>query len=396
MRDLRWVIVLIAIYSSEVMAATPVVETPSYGWVLFRMVLMLGAVCILAWVSLKWGLKRWVTPDAKAGPMQVLARLPLEPRRSINLIKVGQRVLVVGSSEHGMHALGDLSLDEVELEELDATISTEDGLEQGESKPEESQPSPFKSILDQVKRAGVFLLTALPLTLISDTAFAQVPGTSQSPLTLVALLAILALLPFLLVMVTSFVKIAVVLSILRTAIGVQQAPPNQVITGLAMILSLYVMAPVAIEAWEASKPSIDLMEAGEFDASVANYQSLGEEAAAPLKTFLLKHTDDEERVQLYEISLQLRTEEQRKSITPEDLLIVIPAFVMTELKEAFMIGFVLFIPFILVDLVVANILLSLGMHMLSPTTVSLPFKLLLFVLVDGWTLVIRGLLLGYV
>lgn len=386
MRDLRWVIVLIAIYSSEVMAATPVVETPSYGWVLFRMVLMLGAVCILAWVSLKWGLKRWVTPDAKAGPMQVLARLPLEPRRSINLIKVGQRVLVVGSSEHGMHALGDLSLDEVELEEVEA--KSEDA--------EEAEPSPFKSILDQVKRAGVFLLTALPLTLISDTAFAQVPGTSQSPLTLVALLAILALLPFLLVMVTSFVKIAVVLSILRTAIGVQQAPPNQVITGLAMILSLYVMAPVAIEAWEASEPSINLMEAGEFDASVANYQSLGEEAAAPLKTFLLKHTDDEERVQLYEISLQLRTEEQRKSITPEDLLIVIPAFVMTELKEAFMIGFVLFIPFILVDLVVANILLSLGMHMLSPTTVSLPFKLLLFVLVDGWTLVIRGLLLGYV
>lgn len=386
MRDLRWVIVLIAIYSSEVMAATPVVETPSYGWVLFRMVLMLGAVCILAWVSLKWGLKRWVTPDAKAGPMQVLARLPLEPRRTINLIKVGQRVLVVGSSEHGMHALGDLSLDEVELEEVEVKSD----------EAEEAEPSPFKSILDQVKRAGAFLLTALPLTLISDTAFAQVPGTSQSPLTLVALLAILALLPFLLVMVTSFVKIAVVLSILRTAIGVQQAPPNQVITGLAMILSLYVMAPVAIEAWEASKPSIDQMEAGEFDASVANYQSLGEEAAAPLKTFLLKHTDDEERVQLYEISLQLRTEEQRKSITPEDLLIVIPAFVMTELKEAFMIGFVLFIPFILVDLVVANILLSLGMHMLSPTTVSLPFKLLLFVLVDGWTLVIRGLLLGYV
>lgn len=389
MRDLRWVIVLIAIYSSEVMAATPVVETPSYGWVLIRMVLMLGAVCILAWVSLKWGLKRWVTPDAKAGPMQVLARLPLEPRRTINLIKVGQRVLVVGSSEHGMHALGDLSLDEVELEEVE--VKSDEAEE-----AEEAEPSPFKSILDQVKRAGVFLLTALPLTLISDTAFAQVPGTSQSPLTLVALLAILALLPFLLVMVTSFVKIAVVLSILRTAIGVQQAPPNQVITGLAMILSLYVMAPVAIEAWEASKPSIDQMEAGEFDASVANYQSLGEEAAAPLKTFLLKHTDDEERVQLYEISLQLRTEEQRKSITPEDLLIVIPAFVMTELKEAFMIGFVLFIPFILVDLVVANILLSLGMHMLSPTTVSLPFKLLLFVLVDGWTLVIRGLLLGYV
>ncbi|QED27445.1 EscR/YscR/HrcR family type III secretion system export apparatus protein [Microvenator marinus] len=393
MRDLRWVIVLIAIYSSEVMAATPVVETPSYGWVLFRMVLMLGAVCILAWVSLKWGLKRWVTPDAKAGPMQVLARLPLEPRRTINLIKVGQRVLVVGSSEHGMHALGDLSLDEVELEELDA--KSEDA-EEAEPKDEDSESSPFKNILDQVKRAGLILLTALPVTLISDTAFAQVPGTSQSPLTLVALLAILALLPFLLVMVTSFVKIAVVLSILRTAIGVQQAPPNQVITGLAMILSLYVMAPVAIEAWEASKPSIDQMEAGEFDASVANYQSLGEEAAAPLKTFLLKHTDDEERVQLYEISLQLRTEEQRKSITPEDLLIVIPAFVMTELKEAFMIGFVLFIPFILVDLVVANILLSLGMHMLSPTTVSLPFKLLLFVLVDGWTLVIRGLLLGYV
>jgi len=387
MRSVRWVFFLFAVFLAwPCFASTPVVEAPNYGWVLFRMVLMLGAVCILAYASLRWGLKKWVTPEGKHGPMEVIARLPIEPRRSVLLVRVGTRAIVVGSSENGMQSLANLSLEEAELTDW------------GEPDVPETpnQSSGFREVLQRFQKAGTILLASSPILFISEVAHAQVPGTSQSPLTLMALLAGLALVPFFLVMVTSFVKIAVVLSILRTAIGVQQAPPNQVITALAMVLSMYVMAPVAIEAWEAAEPQVAEMEAGKFDPTISNYQTLGESAMAPLRTFLLKHSDDEERVQLYELALQLRTEEQRKSVTPDDLLIVIPAFVLTELKEAFTIGFVLFVPFILVDLVVANILLSLGMHMLSPTTVSLPFKLLLFVLVDGWTLVIRGLLLGYV
>lgn len=217
-----------------------------------------------------------------------------------------------------------------------------------------------------------------------------------NPLVLMALLAMMALLPFLLVMVTSFVKVAVVLSILRTAIGAQQVPPNQVITGLAIILSIYIMAPVGGDIYQAVTPHLDQIEQSEVDPSLSSMRALVEDAAGPLRDFLLKHADPEERILLYELALELRTPEQRADVTPEDLLVTIPAFVVTELKEAFTIGFILFVPFIIIDLVVANILLSLGMHMLSPTTVSLPFKLLLFVLVDGWFLVVRGLVLGYV
>lgn len=240
------------------------------------------------------------------------------------------------------------------------------------------------------------------------TGWAQAPGAAMmhgaggNPLGMIVLLGALALLPFLLVMVTSFVKVAVVLSLLRTAIGAQQVPPNQVITGLAVILSMYIMAPVAMDTYDAAQPLIEQVErrgdAGEAppQPGVKEIKAVAKAASKPLSKFLLKHADETERLLLYELALELRTEEQRQGVTPEDMLIAAPAFVMTELKEAFTIGFLLFIPFLIIDLVVANILLSLGMHMLSPTTVSLPFKLLLFVVVDGWYLVIKGLILGYI
>ncbi len=197
-------------------------------------------------------------------------------------------------------------------------------------------------------------------------------------------------------MVTSFVKVAVVLSLLRTAIGAQQVPPNQVITGLAIVLSVYIMAPVAMQTYDVVEPVAQAIEKTEEAPELKEMVEIGTKAMAPLKGFLLKHADETERVLLYELALQLRTPEQQKGLSHDDVIVAVPAFVLTELKEAFIIGFLLFIPFLIVDWVVANILLSLGMHMLSPTTVSLPFKLLLFVLVDGWYLVVKGLILGYV
>lgn len=248
--------------------------------------------------------------------------------------------------------------------------------------------------------AGLSLATFLGISLGgAQVAFAQgmgAAGAGGQPLTLIVVLAALALLPFLLIMVTSFVKVAVVLSLLRTAIGAQQVPPNQVITGLAIVLSAYIMAPVAMDTYQVIEPVIVQMDSKEAPApTFKEYRKTAEEAAKPLRTFLLKHADQTERILLYELALELRSKEQQKSLTAEDMIITVPAFVLTELKEAFIIGFLLFIPFLIVDLVVANILLSLGMHMLSPTTVSLPFKLLLFVLVDGWYLVVKGLILGY-
>lgn len=215
------------------------------------------------------------------------------------------------------------------------------------------------------------------------------------PLDLVIVLGALALLPFLLIMVTSFVKVAVVLSLLRTAIGTQQVPPTQVITGLAIVLSIYIMAPVGIDAYQAVWPKLQDLQQQERSATLDDYAEIGDSVATPLRAFLIEHSDAAERHLLYELAVQMRTEEQAVGLERDDLIIAIPAFVVTELEEAFTIGFLLFIPFIIVDLVVANILLSLGMHMLSPTTISLPFKLLLFVLVDGWFLVVKGLVLGY-
>jgi len=250
----------------------------------------------------------------------------------------------------------------------------------------------------RVARAGRLVVGAIALvatTGVASSAAAQVPDASTNPLGMVALLAILALAPFLLTMVTSFAKIAIVLSLLRSAIGVQQVPPNQVITGLAIVLSIYIMAPVGYDIWNEVEPYVEQMETDEFDDSFAGYVEVARTAAEPLRTFLLKHSSDEDRAMMLELALELREPDQRQGLDAQSLIVVIPAFVLTELAEAFTIGFILFVPFIVVDLVVANILLSLGMHMLSPTTISLPFKLLLFVLVDGWYLVIRGLVLGY-
>lgn len=241
------------------------------------------------------------------------------------------------------------------------------------------------------------VLAAFCLSSFPALALAQVPGAAPaSPLALVALLAVMALLPFALIMVSSFVKVAVVLSILRTAIGAQQVPPNQIITGLAIVLSVYIMAPVGQDIYVELEPYLDAYDQEELTINWSSIQEVGEVAGAPLKAFLLKHADPDDRHLLHELAMEMRTEEQREGLTAEDFLIAVPAFVVTELKAAFTIGFILFVPFIVVDLVVANILLSLGMHMLSPTTISLPFKLLLFVLVDGWYLVVKGLILGYV
>lgn len=238
---------------------------------------------------------------------------------------------------------------------------------------------------------GAFLCTQAPLV-----ASAQQVGTEQtSPLAMVALLGAMALLPFLLIMVTSFVKVAVVLSILRTAIGAQQVPPNKIITGLAIVLSVYIMAPVGHEMYDELRPHLDAYEADELEVDVETVESVGSDVAEPLRQFLLTHASEEDRQMLHQLALDMRTEEQREGLSEDSFLIAVPAFVVSELRVAFTIGFILFVPFIVVDLVVANVLLSLGMHMLSPTTISLPFKLLLFVLVDGWYLVVQGLVMGY-
>lgn len=220
---------------------------------------------------------------------------------------------------------------------------------------------------------------------------------ASRPLVVLFAMAALSLVPFALLMTTCFVRVAVVLSILRSAIGSSQVPPGQVLTGLALILTLFVMAPTGERIYRAVEPVLGLGAGAELVSgdSVHALAVAADRAKEPLRDFLIKHADGRDRALFHGLALKLRTPAERAAIADTDLLIIVPAFVASELRRAFEIGFLLFIPFLVVDLVIANLLLALGMHMLSPTTVSLPFKLLLFVLADGWHLVMRGLVESY-
>jgi type III secretion protein R len=221
---------------------------------------------------------------------------------------------------------------------------------------------------------------------------------TNRPLVLITVLAFLTLVPFVLMMITSFVKLAVVLSIVRQAIGTQQIPPTQVITGLATILTIYIMMPVGLDIYheiqnQMQTPRFRGLNLNTYKA--AQVVELGQMVQEPLRDFLIKHTHIKERNMFYRLAWRLRKPRDRASLTDRDFTVVTPAFVLSELKESFQIGFILFVPFLVVDMVVANVLMALGMQMLSPTTISLPFKILLFVLVDGWYLITRGLVLSY-
>jgi len=248
-------------------------------------------------------------------------------------------------------------------------------------------------------RGLVLTLAALPALLAPGLALAAgaEPSFGSRPLSVLLLLGALSLLPFLLVMITSFVRIAVVLSILRSALGTPQIPPTLVITGLAVVLSLYVMAPTGARVAEAVRPVLGA-GAGQGLLSSAGADALyaaAERAKEPVREFLIKHSSARDRTMFRDLARRMRPAADRAAVTDRDLQVVVPAFVIGELAAAFQIGFLLFVPFLVIDMVVANILLALGMHMLSPPTVSLPFKLLLFVLVDGWHLLTQGLVLSY-
>jgi type III secretion protein R len=220
---------------------------------------------------------------------------------------------------------------------------------------------------------------------------------ANRPLVLMIALAALGFAPFALMMVTSFVKISVVLSIVRSALGTQQIPPTQVITGLAIILTVYIMSPVAQQMYRAADASGVTQDGSLLDAKTVDVLiTAAGRAKEPLRDFLLKKVTTKDRSLFFSLALKLRKVEDRGGITDRDFLIITPAFIVSELKEAFQIGFLLFVPFLVIDMVVANILLALGMQMLPPTTISMPFKLLLFVLVDGWYMIAKGLVVGYI
>lgn len=197
-------------------------------------------------------------------------------------------------------------------------------------------------------------------------------------------LTILTLLPAIIIMVTAFTRIIVVFSLLKSAIGAQQSIPNQILTGLAIFLTIFIMQPVYSEINEkAFKP---------YAAEEITYEEAVKVGVAPLKEFMLNQTRQKDLQLFVDASGIDGTELTHENIPMQ---VVIPAFAISELKTAFQIGFLLFIPFLIIDMVVASVLMSMGMFMLPPTTVSMPFKLLLFVMVDGWYLLVQSLILSF-
>jgi type III secretion protein R len=213
------------------------------------------------------------------------------------------------------------------------------------------------------------------------------PNPSQIILVLVGA----SLLPYLAVLVTSFTKIIVVLGILRNALGLQSTPPNIALNGIAIILSLFIMQPVCLKTW-------DLLKQQHIDWSTATLQEMEvawKGISPPAIQFLKKNSQLEMRRFFMDIARRSWPRDQYNKLDENSLLILVPAFVVTELTAAFQIGFIIYLPFLVVDLVVSNILLALGIIMISPTAISLPFKLLLFIFVDGWTRLLDGLVMTY-
>jgi type III secretion protein R len=204
----------------------------------------------------------------------------------------------------------------------------------------------------------------------------------------------MSLMPFIIMILTSFVKIVVVLSLLRNALGVQQSPPNQVINGVAFLLSIYIMFPTGVKMYDAAYQSMRGQAIPEtlFSGDSASYMlSVAAVAREPFREFLKNNSLVKHRRIFYRTIYRLLPEDYRENLSPDDFMILVPSFITTQLKSAFEIGVLIYIPFFVIDLVVSNILLAMGMMMLSPVTISMPLKLFLLVMLDGWTLLIEGL-----
>lgn len=223
---------------------------------------------------------------------------------------------------------------------------------------------------------------------VEDTGFLDLifdskdgsPEETVNSVKLLMLLTVLTIAPSFLILTTCFTRIVVVLSFLRNALGTQQAPPNQALVGLALFLTLFIMQPVYTEVMEVA--------VNPFLENEISQQEAIDKAIVPMKEFMLKETREKD------LALFLRASGSENVATPMDLSMttVVPAFAISELKTAFSIGFVIYLPFLVIDMVVASILMSMGMMMLPPVMISLPFKVLLFVLVDGWYLMVESLL----
>jgi flagellar biosynthetic protein FliP len=322
----------------------------------------------------------------ESNSLSLVNSLPLGNNRFIYLVRWEKQLLLLGVTEHSVNILKDKLAEETE-DELPTSSTSNRHLKT------------LNSHRSKLKYIGSLIFIALSVVLPSGYLYAApefvpVPniavnidglptqGGLGTAIGILAMLTVLALAPSILIMTTSFTRIVIVFSFLRAGMGTQQSPPNQILVGLALLLTFFIMMPTWSTVNElALTPYLE----GEIDL-----QEFFERASEPVKEFMLKETREKD--------LAIFINENAENInSPQDLSIfqVIPAFALSELKTAFEMGFLLFLPFLIVDMVVSSTLMAMGMLMLPPVLISLPFKILLFVLVDGWNLISKSLIMGF-
>ncbi|SDC80031.1 flagellar type III secretion system pore protein FliP [Paenibacillus polymyxa] len=239
-------------------------------------------------------------------------------------------------------------------------------------------------LLGLISLASVTVAFAEPIPNIDIQIGNGDGGTpSTSSLSIILLITVLSIAPAMLVLMTSFTRIVIVLGFIRTSLGTQQMPPNQVLVGLALFLTLFIMSPTL--------SSINQVALQPYLQGDLTQTEALEKAADPMKKFMFSHTREKDLL----LFMKYNQTEQPKTYQDIPITVMVPAYVISELKTAFQMGFMIFIPFLVIDIVVASTLMAMGMMMLPPVMISLPFKILLFVLVDGWYLVVKSLLLSF-
>jgi len=369
---------------------------------------VLGLILVVSWAAhRRLNLRGAAGPRSSGslGPeLRVLRRVGIGPRQGVALLQIGDRRLLVSCGEGGVRVLARVPQEEStegSRADLDSALRARDEFK-------EAEVVSHRGWMRRLGRAGVILF-ALGMALgapVSVSAAAEQTSTIESPglpamefrlggngdegglqvtgpVGAVLLIGFLTLIPTLLLLMTSFTRILIVLHLLKQALGAQAAPPAHVITALALLLTGFVMAPTLEQVnKEALTPWMD----GEMDEI-----EMLTTASLPFRDFMLTATRDEDLV----FFLDLRGEEVSENLDEISLVTLTSAFVISELRTAFQMGFAIFLPFLVIDLVVASVLMSMGMFMLPPLMVSLPFKLLLFVLVDGWGLVVGNLVQSF-
>jgi len=350
------------------------------------LLIVLGAIALLR-VALQ---AARVGGGGRRRSLRVVESCALGTRQRIHVVEVAGERLLVGSSEAGLTLLRQLPAAEAAPEDPEAAPASE---------PRPRPPrlgAPLRAWLRAGGLGGVAVLLATflepgaalaqeaisPATLSLALDGATAPEGIASTLEILGLLTLVSVAPSILLMATCFTRLVIVFAFLRQAIGIQQLPPSQVLVGLAFFTTLFVMAPVGdqirVDAYE---PYV----AREIDARVAS-----ERAVAPVRGFMLHHTRESD----LELFLEISGREEVAELADVPFTTLLPAYMISELRTAFEIGFMIYLPFLVVDLVIASMLISMGMIVLPPIVISLPFKLMLFVLLDGWNLVVASLVTG--